>query len=108
MSKFAIGLDYGTESGRVVDTAVYRYADSVIDKHLPGTTIKLEPDSALQNPSDYIETLKQARRVQIPYRAGFEVGIVVLTSLLGFKCGCRMPGQSGAFGNTDLAREMVD
>lgn len=70
MSKFAIGLDYGTESGRalvvdvatgrVVGTAVYRYADGVIDEHLPGTTIKLEPDSALQNPNDYIETLKQA------------------------------------------------
>lgn len=70
MSKFAIGLDYGTESGRVVvvdvatgqvvGTAVYRYADGVIDEQLPGTTIKLEPDSALQNPNDYVETLKRA------------------------------------------------
>jgi L-ribulokinase len=47
-------------NGRVVGTAVYRYADGVIDEHLPGTTIKLEPDSALQKPNDYIETLKQA------------------------------------------------
>ncbi len=70
MTKFALGLDYGTESGRalvvdvatgqVVGSAVYRYADGVIDEHLPGTTIKLEPDSALQNPKDYIETLKRA------------------------------------------------
>lgn len=70
MTKFALGLDYGTESGRalvvnvatgqVVGSAVYRYADGVIDEHLPGTTIKLEPDSALQNPNDYVETLKRA------------------------------------------------
>jgi L-ribulokinase len=70
MTKFAIGLDYGTESGRalvvnvatgqVVGSAVYRYADGVIDEHLPGTSIKLEPDTALQNPNDYIETLKRA------------------------------------------------
>ena len=70
MTKFAIGLDFGTESGRalVVDvatgrevgSAAYRYADGVIDERLPGTTIKLEPDTALQNPNDYIETLKRA------------------------------------------------
>ena len=70
MTKFAIGLDFGTESGRalVVDVttgrevggAVYRYADGVIDEHLPGTSIKLEPDTALQNPNDYVETLKRA------------------------------------------------
>lgn len=70
MSKFAIGLDFGTESGRalvvdvatgrVVGSAVHPYADGVIDKHLPGTTITLEPDTALQNPNDYIETLKHA------------------------------------------------
>lgn len=70
MTKFAIGLDFGTESGRalVVDvttgrevgSAVYRYADGVIDEHLPGTSIKLEPDTALQNPNDYVETLKRA------------------------------------------------
>ena len=69
MTKFAIGLDYGTESGRalvvnvatgqVVGSAVYRYADGVIDEHLPGTSPTLEPNSALQNPNDYIETLKQ-------------------------------------------------
>jgi L-ribulokinase len=70
MTQFALGLDFGTESGRalvvnvasgeVVGTAVYRYADGVIDQHLPGTAIKLEADTALQNPNDYIETLKQA------------------------------------------------
>jgi len=44
--------------GRKVGNAVYRYADGVIDEHLPGTSIKLEPDTALQNTNDYIETLK--------------------------------------------------
>ena len=69
-SKFAIGLDFGTESGRalVVDvatgrevgSAVHRYADGVIDGKLPGTSVALEPATALQNPNDYIETLKHA------------------------------------------------
>ncbi|NLS79626.1 MAG: ribulokinase [Chloroflexi bacterium] len=70
--KYAIGVDYGTESGRAllvdvatgeeIATAVYEYADGVIDEALPGTGVKLPPDFALQNPADYIETL----RVTIP------------------------------------------
>jgi L-ribulokinase len=70
--KYAIGLDYGTESGRAVlvdvtdgrevSTAVHAYGDGVIDKVLPGTDIKLPHDFALQNPADYIEVL----RVTIP------------------------------------------
>src|SRR2546423_15362870 len=69
-TKFALGLDFGTESGRAllvdvatgreVANAVYRYADGVIDEKLPGTSIRLEPDWALQNPADYIETLRHA------------------------------------------------
>jgi L-ribulokinase len=69
-TKFAIGLDFGTESGRAlvidvatgreVGSAVHHYADGVIDERLPGTTIRLGPDWALQNPQDYIETLKHA------------------------------------------------
>ncbi len=47
-------------TGQVVGTAVHRYTDGVIDEQLPGSTIKLEPDTALQNPNDYLETLKQA------------------------------------------------
>ncbi len=68
--KFALGLDFGTESGRalLVDvatgqeagSAVHRYADGVIDERLPSTGQPLEPDWALQNPQDYIETLKHA------------------------------------------------
>ncbi|MBI4928500.1 MAG: ribulokinase, partial [Anaerolineae bacterium] len=67
--KFAIGVDFGTESGRAVlvdvrngaeiATAVYPYANGVIAERLPGTSIRLEPDWALQDPNDYLETLKQ-------------------------------------------------
>ncbi len=68
--KYAIGVDFGTESGRAllvdvadgreVATAIYKYANGVIDEKLPGTTIRLEPDWALQDPNDYLETFKQA------------------------------------------------
>ena len=65
--KFALGLDFGTESGRalVVDvqtgeevgTEVYEYADGVMDRSLPDGA-SLPPDWALQNPKDYLDTLR--------------------------------------------------
>ncbi len=68
--KYAIGVDFGTESGRamLVDVAdgkevasfVHPYANGVIDEKLPGTTIRLEPDWALQDPNDYLEVFKTA------------------------------------------------
>jgi L-ribulokinase len=67
--KYAIGIDYGTESGRAVlvnvstgeevATAVHAYSDGVIDEHLPNSDEPLPPDFALQNPQDYIEVLKE-------------------------------------------------
>jgi len=36
------------------------YANGVIDEHLPGTDIRLEPDWALQDPNDYLEVFKHA------------------------------------------------
>jgi len=67
--KYAIGVDYGTESGRAVlvdvvtgeevATAVHPYGDGVIDAHLPGSAKPLPPDFALQNPQDYIEVLRE-------------------------------------------------
>jgi len=61
--KFALGIDFGTESGRVVAirvrdgeeiaAAVVPYPDGVLDEKLPGGS-KLEPDWALQNPRDYL------------------------------------------------------
>ena len=66
--KYAIGVDFGTLSGRavIVDvsngkelaTAVHEYRNGVIDEVLPGTDIRLEPDWALQDPNDYIEVFK--------------------------------------------------
>lgn len=68
MSKYAIGVDFGTESGRAVlvdvsngkeiATAVYPYSNGVIDEKLPGTQTRLEPDWALQDPQDYIRTFQ--------------------------------------------------
>jgi L-ribulokinase len=70
MSKYAIGVDFGTESGRAllvdvadgreVATCVHLYQDGVIDDVLPTSGAKLPPDFALQNPMDYIETFKTA------------------------------------------------
>ncbi len=69
MTKYTIGIDYGTESGRAllvrVDdgtelaTAVHIYGDGVLDHTLPDGT-RLAKDWALQNPDDYLEVLKQA------------------------------------------------
>ncbi len=68
MSKYAIGIDFGTESarallvdlaqGRELADAVYQYADGVIDERLPGSGVRLEPDWALQNPDDYVRAVK--------------------------------------------------
>jgi L-ribulokinase len=68
--KYAIGVDFGTESGRAVlvdvadgreiANAVHSYANGVVDETLPGTGIRLEPDWALQDPNDYLEVFKQA------------------------------------------------
>jgi L-ribulokinase len=72
MTKYAIGVDFGTESGRAmlvdvsngkeIASAVYPYANGVIDERLPipGREILLEPDWALQDPQDYIRTLQNA------------------------------------------------
>jgi len=72
ISKYAIGVDFGTETGRAVlvdvadgrevATAVYPYAHGVIDEKLPlpGEEVRLEPDWALQDPQDYIRTFQQA------------------------------------------------
>jgi L-ribulokinase len=79
---FAIGVDFGTESGRavVVDvatgrelaTAVDAYANGVIDEHLPvpDDDVRLGRDWALQDPRDYIRTLQEV----VP-RAVAEAGV---------------------------------
>jgi hypothetical protein len=69
-SKYTIGVDYGTLSGRavVVDisdgtelgSAVFEYPNAVMDQVLNLTGEKLPPEWALQDPNDYVEVLKHA------------------------------------------------
>ncbi|MBE6828937.1 MAG: ribulokinase [Ruminococcaceae bacterium] len=66
MTKYAIGVDYGTLSGRAVlvdvkageelASSVYEYPHGVMDKTLSDGTV-LGHDWALQDPQDYIEVL---------------------------------------------------
>jgi L-ribulokinase len=68
MTKYSIGVDYGTQSGRAVlvevgtgrevATAVKEYTHGVMDEFLPDGKTKLEQDWALQHPADYLEVLQ--------------------------------------------------
>ncbi|MBP8291466.1 MAG: ribulokinase, partial [Caldilineaceae bacterium] len=68
--RYAVGVDFGTESGRAllvdvntgeeVAAAVHPYANGVIDEKLPGSDVRLELDWALQDPNDYLEVFKHA------------------------------------------------
>lgn len=68
MSKYVIGVDYGTLSGRAVvvrtqdgaelGSAVFEYPNAVMDTTLNATGKKLGPDWALQNATDYVEVIK--------------------------------------------------
>lgn len=70
MKKYAIGIDYGTESGRavLVDLSdgtevaehVTPYPHGVITEDLPGSDVRLGHDWALQHPLDYVEVLKRS------------------------------------------------
>ena len=73
MSRYAIGVDFGTESGRAVlvdvadgrqlATAVYPYSNGVIDERLPlrTATSRCQPDWALQDPEDYLRVFQHDR-----------------------------------------------
>jgi L-ribulokinase len=66
---YAIGVDFGTESGRALlldlergaEVAVHAvpYASAVIDRTLPGSGERLGHDWALQDPDDWIAVLEQ-------------------------------------------------
>jgi L-ribulokinase len=69
VSRYAIGVDFGTESGRAVlvdvangsqvATAVHPYRHGVIDESLPVSGgLPLPPDWALQDAEDYLEVFR--------------------------------------------------
>ncbi len=68
MSKYSIGMDFGSQSvrallvevetGREIATAVMEYPHGVMDEYLPDGT-KLEADWALQHPQDYLDVMQQ-------------------------------------------------
>ncbi|MCL2508459.1 MAG: ribulokinase [Oscillospiraceae bacterium] len=68
MPKYAIGIDYGTLSGRALladvatgeelAAAVLDYPHGVMDESLPNGK-RLKPDWALQHPADYVAVLKE-------------------------------------------------
>ena len=67
MSKYVIGIDFGTlsgrallmdaESGKEIAESTMDYAHGVMDVTLPSGK-KLPPNYALQHPADYIQVLK--------------------------------------------------
>lgn len=69
MKRYALGIDFGTLSGRAllvaldtgeeVAVSVKQYTHGVMDEALPGGT-RLGTDWALQQPSDYLEVLGEA------------------------------------------------
>jgi L-ribulokinase len=69
--KYAVGIDYGTESGRAIlvdvatgeelASAVYQYSNGVMVDHLPAPDddVLLDSDWALQDPADYLRTIQE-------------------------------------------------
>jgi L-ribulokinase len=86
--KCAVGIDFGTMSGRAVlvdlatgaelSAAVHEFANGVIERHLPDpdSDVRLEPDWALQDPADYIATI-QATVPRLLAETGIDAADVV-------------------------------
>lgn len=69
MGKYALGIDFGTLSGRAllidinsgneIIAVVKEYPHAVMDTYLPDGKTKLRTDWALQHPRDYLDVLHQ-------------------------------------------------
>jgi L-ribulokinase len=71
VTRYSIGIDFGTESGRAllvdcadgreVGTVVHAYRHGAIDARLPAPDddVWLEPDWVLQDPEDYLRVLRE-------------------------------------------------
>lgn len=90
IKNYAIGVDYGTESGRAVlvdvqtgeeiAAHVTAYAHGVIDRQLPGLGAMLAKEWALQHPGDYLDVLRQSvpavlQQAGIPPESVIGIGI---------------------------------
>lgn len=84
--RYAVGVDFGTLSGRAVvvrvgdgaelASEVHDYHHGVVDRVLPATGAALPPDWALQVPSDYVDVLKTAVPKAVA-KAGIDPGRVI-------------------------------
>jgi L-ribulokinase len=83
---YVVGIDFGTLSGRAVvvgvedgaelGSAVHEFPNAVIDRELPASGERLEPDWALQDPEDYLEALREAVPAAVR-EAGVDAGDVI-------------------------------
>ena len=83
---YAIGIDYGTQSGRAllvdlttgkeIAAAIQEYPHGVMDEFLPDGKTALPPDWALQHPQDYLDVLS-ATIPQVIQAAGIDPSQVV-------------------------------
>jgi L-ribulokinase len=83
---YVVGIDFGTLSGRAVvvgvedgaelGSAVHEFPNAVIDRELPASGERLEPDWALQDPEDYLEVLREAVPAALR-EAGVDAGDVI-------------------------------
>ena len=72
MTSYSVGVDFGTESGRVVlldldrgeelASGIVRYPHGVIDRELASTGERLPSDWALQDPDDWVLVLDDMAR----------------------------------------------
>lgn len=84
--KYTVGVDFGTLSGRALvvrvsdghelASAEHVYTHAVVTETLPGSTVRLPSQWALQVPSDYVDVLRTAVPEAVA-KAGIDAGDVI-------------------------------